>query len=231
MSVIRWDGFYNARDFDGLPALDGARIHAHTMIRSADLQFVTDPGWQKAIKSGVRTVIDLRRTEERAIAVGRSKMPSTISVVNVELDDVPEGGTPLCFAAYVEEKPEQCARALITIAEAEAGGIIFHCGAGRDRTGLVAVLLLSLLGVPDAYIVQDYELSNHELGGLFRRLGRDDPRLSIQDELNRRNTTVHDIISQFLRDIDVLQSLREFGFSSSHVATLRQRAIVPSIKQ
>jgi protein-tyrosine phosphatase len=61
---VGWDGFFNARDLGGLPVRGGGRTRRGSLIRSADLRFVTRNGWQQARAAGVRTVVDLRNDEE-----------------------------------------------------------------------------------------------------------------------------------------------------------------------
>jgi hypothetical protein len=68
-------------------------------------------------------------------------------------------GTPLYFKDALERWPERHAKAITTMAQAQPGGVLFHCIRGHDRTGIIALLLLSIAGVMPEEIIADYELS------------------------------------------------------------------------
>lgn len=65
-------------------------------------------------------------------------------------------GTALYFLPHLTAMPERAGTALSTILNAPSGGVLFHCVGGRDRTGIVAMLLLSAVGVEQEAIVHDY---------------------------------------------------------------------------
>jgi protein-tyrosine phosphatase len=95
--------------------------------------------------------------------------PAGIQTRLLSLDDVEDldlwrslngeglNGTPLYYRPFLDAKPERIAAVLTAIARMP-GGVIFHCGAGRDRTGLISLLLLVLADVMPEAIVADYEL-------------------------------------------------------------------------
>ncbi len=138
-------------------------------MRADGLNRLTDAGWSALESHGIRTVVDLRNDDELQADVGVS--PAQIETVQVPLDDrADEGfwehvrsneldGSPLYFGLLLERKPHRCAAAVRAIADARPGGVVFHCGRGRDRTGLVALLVLALAGVSPDEIVADYEMS------------------------------------------------------------------------
>ena len=84
--------------------------------------------------------------------------PTPVATVHVPMDDVDDtrfwremwdgglDGTPLYYRPFLERKPERCVAAVAAVADAPPGGVLVHCGIGRDRTGLVALLLLALVG-------------------------------------------------------------------------------------
>lgn len=181
---ITWEGFHNARDLGGLPAGRRHVTRRQALIRSADLRFVTAAGWQAAYDAGVRTIIDLRNDDEvrepagpGATALGGSarlppvaggrQAPTGMRRVHVPLDGIEDtafwrylneerlNGTPLYYRPFLERKPDRCAAAVAAVARAAPGGVIFHCSAGRDRTGLLTLLLLSVAGVPEEIIAAD----------------------------------------------------------------------------
>jgi protein-tyrosine phosphatase len=205
--AIRWEGFHNARDLGGLPTASGTITRCGALIRSADLRFVTAAGWQSAFDAGVRTVVDLRNDDEVApgsvptttlgagtLAVPAARTtasrPAGIGTVQVPLDDIGDtafwrevngqglNGTPLYYRPFLEAKPRRIAAVITVMARAPQGGIVFHCGGGRDRAGLVSLLVLALAGVTPEAIADDYELSLPQMQPLFAALGlqRREPR-------------------------------------------------------
>lgn len=156
------EGLANVRDLGGLERNDGSLTPTGVFVRSEMLDRLDASGWEALRTHGVRTVIDLRRPDE---AFG--DVPADMDVIRVDLDgderdfwDPLEAdgrwGTPLYYVAHVRELPHRLAGVLDAIANAVEGAVLFHCGAGWDRTGLVASVLLKALDVTDDAAVHDY---------------------------------------------------------------------------
>ena len=136
-------------------------------MRARSLDDLTDDGWAVLHELGVRTLIDLRNDDERAAAPA----PPGITAVHLPLDGSDDRefwdewaadwrfGTPVYYAPHVARFPERSLGVLTAIAYARPGGVLFHCMGGRDRTGMVTMLVLSLVGVAPEDIAADYELS------------------------------------------------------------------------
>ena len=159
-----WEGFYNARDLGGLPLRGGGSTPSGVFYRSATVDFVTARGWQQAYDAGVRTVIDLRNDDEVST---EATAPAHMVRRRVPLDGIEDfefwepflasglHGTPLYYEKFLREKSDRVAAAMTALAESD-GGVVFHCGGGRDRTGLITLLLLDLAGVDRGAILDDY---------------------------------------------------------------------------
>lgn len=170
MGPVSWEGFYNARDLGEMPTT-GKRTTLHgALVRSADLRFVTERGWKQAVNDGFRTVVDLRRGKERAQAP-TVVSPSEIVTFHIDLDDVPTPATAAGFCWYLVHRGASCAEAVAAVARAAPGGVIVHCGAGRDRTGLIVALALLLVGVTPEAVAHDYAMSREALVPFFARAG------------------------------------------------------------
>jgi protein-tyrosine phosphatase len=250
---IAWEGFANARDLGGLPTQDGRVTRFGAYIRSADLRFVNAAGWEMAREAGVRTVIDLRNDDEirpcsgqqlTALA-GSAQFPVTaaaqpppwVTRVEVALDDIADtglwqflnrerlNGTPLYFRPFLDRKPERCAAAVTALAAASPGGVIFHCAAGRDRTGLVTLLLLALAGVEPDAIARDYEQSAGPLKALFTAMGQHDQGPGIEAALAERGTTAREAILATLDGFDAETYLLTAGASPGSLAAVRRRLL------
>jgi protein tyrosine/serine phosphatase len=157
--------------------------------------------------------------------------------VHVPLDDVDDrelwehiwanelDGTPLYYRLFLDRKPERCAAAVEAIARARSGGVVFHCGGGRDRTGLVALLLLDLVGVTDDAIVADYELSNERLPPFWVARGMEDQRAEIASILERKQTSARELLVELLASFDAASYLRAAGLDERDLDAVRARLL------
>jgi hypothetical protein len=251
---IAWEGFANTRDLGGLPARDGRVTRFGGYIRSADLRFVTAAGWQAAREAGVRTIIDLRNDNEIRPGSGQqltalagsaqfpvpaqvASPPPWLTRAEVALDDIADtgfwqfinterlDGTPLYFRPFLDRKPERCAAVITALAGTAPGAVIFHCAAGRDRTGLVTLLLLALAGVEPDAIARDYEQSTESLRALFAAIGQQDQGPSIEAALAERGTTAREAIVATLDGFDAETYLLTAGVSPASLAAIRHRLL------
>ena len=134
-------------------------------------------------------------------------------------------GTPLYYRPFLDRKPGRCAAAVAAIARAERGGVLFHCGGGRDRTGLISLLLLALVGVMPEDIVLDYELSNARLPPFWAARGWEDQRPAIEEALKRKNTSARALLLDILGSLDVEDYLRSGGLGDDDLAAVRARLL------
>jgi protein-tyrosine phosphatase len=176
-------GIFNLRDLGGHATLGGRRVRSGRVFRSDALHRMEDEDAAKLARLGIRKIFDLRSDAEvlRDVSVAvagaeRIHVPlvtTTLSPFDPEIDwrriDLRE--------RYVEMLAVGGAaiRAVLQAATDDAP-ILFHCTAGKDRTGVVAAVLLRALEVPDARIVEDYACSEANLrlllGGLREELTR-----------------------------------------------------------
>ncbi|MBM2619412.1 tyrosine-protein phosphatase [Actinoplanes sp. LDG1-06] len=115
-------------------------------------------------------------------------------------------------------KAGRCVSALTAIADAGPGGVLVHCGIGRDRTGLIALLVLALAGVTTDAIVEDYALSGDRLRTHF---GRDDD--PVVERLAEHGTTIHEVLSDLLTTVDIEDTLRVAGLKPDRLTAIRAR--------
>ncbi|WP_433798135.1 tyrosine-protein phosphatase [Actinomycetospora sp. CA-084318] len=229
--AIAWEGFYNVRDLGGLPTVDGQRTKRARVYRSAALSLATRAGWEAAYAAGVRTIVSLLNDDEVAAVGARQEVaPQQISHVRVPLDaveDVPlwdqiaaEGrdGTPLYYSLLLGRHPERAADAVRAITQAEPGAVLFHCGAGRDRTGLVAALLLVLADVTVDAVIEDYEQSAVVQSALDAALGRPSQQPLVEMALRARGRTARSAMQEFLDEVDVPELLLRGGLTDGELA-------------
>lgn len=175
---IPLDGAVNFRDLGGYRAADGRTIRWRSLFRADDLSRLSRPDRAVVRTLGIATVIDLRSRAE----VELDRFP--IDEIPVGFHHVPLVADLPPFAAYREgpgvfaahyldiarQSGDQVARALGIVARPSAHPVIVHCAAGKDRTGVLVAVLLSLLGVPDETIADDYALSAKAMEGLLQRV-------------------------------------------------------------
>jgi protein tyrosine/serine phosphatase len=228
---LDWDGCFNVRDLGGLLAADGRPIRRGAVVRGDSAQRLTAAGWSALLAHGIRTVVDLRDPDEYvADAAPRS---ADLTTVQLPLEDRTDeafwerwrrlSGTPLYYQAFLERWPERFAAVFAAIAEAAPGGVLVHCAAGRDRTGLVTLLLLALVGVSHEEIAADYALSIDRLRIRSAHEGRADEDVAAQEHLRQASTSTRAAILATLAALDVPAYLRDGGLRPDQEAAIRAR--------
>jgi hypothetical protein len=234
---LDWDGCFNVRDLGRLAAGGGRETRWGAVVRADGLDHLTDRGWTALQAHGIRTIVDLRNDHEVVEGPDVANRPVALTSVRVPLDDVADtefwehcwsndlDGSPLYYQAFLDRKPERCAAAVAAVARAEPGGVVFHCGGGRDRTGLVTLLLLALVGVAPEEIASDYELSNVRLRRLWAARGEPDQSREIAEILTRKGTTARALVLDVLASLDAAAYLRSGGLTDRDLAAVRERLL------
>jgi hypothetical protein len=207
-----------------LPLVGGGETRWGQLIRSDSL----DNADQEAIRGyGVRTVIDLRNDDERAgVDNAELHIPLDASEDREFWGVWASGwqfGTPLYYQPHLERFPERSAAVIKAIAHAPAGGVVFHCGGGRDRAGQISMLVLALADVEPEAIAEDYALSAGRLRAKYAAYGEDDQTAAIDRYLSEQGTTTRDVALDTLHTIDAEAVLRRGGASEDDLAAVRER--------
>jgi protein-tyrosine phosphatase len=196
MPWLELDGAVNVRDLGDLPTGDGHKTARDQLLRADNLQELSAADVDRLVTDiGVTTVVDLRSRHELE-AEGPAPLDAVASVRHAHHPVMPEVGSTTDVAAdallvrqredlsrfpgdsvcghylgYLEDRPDQVAGALRSLARSE-GAALVHCAAGKDRTGVVVALALTVAGVlPDA-IVADYAASGERTEAIMGRLRR-----------------------------------------------------------
>ncbi len=177
MRTLDWDGYPNCRDLGGLPTPDGP-TRSGRIARGPRRELLTTAGWARARSWGLRTVVDLRCAYEVGSRDGDPAPDPAdldgIEVIPSPVEDhdnaefrrtcFPILDSPEYWPHNLRILPDLVRRTLEAIAAAEPG-ILVHCSAGRDRTGLVTALLLANAGVAPEVIADDYAQSVEAMAG------------------------------------------------------------------
>lgn len=155
-------GTYNIRDLGGYLTADG-ETRWRRILRADGLHRLDADGMAELVGEGVSTVIDLRHPGELTSHPNPFGGNPAVRYHNVSLFDqlAPDRGQggDVLFELYklaLAKRQDAIRDVLTIIADAPEGVVLFHCTAGKDRTGIVAALLLALAGVEAALIVEDY---------------------------------------------------------------------------
>jgi protein-tyrosine phosphatase len=221
--ALVWDGCVNVRDLGGHPTEDGAETRFGAVVRADSVRTLSDAGWQALVDYGIATIVDLRFQSELD-----ADPPASLPVDVVHLPLFPEPGSAdwdaidaaaeaepdrvgavrAVYLEVLERRSRAFAAAVAAVADAPPGGVVVHCAAGKDRTGLVSALLLRLAGVAVAEIAADYAESERNLAPLWQSWieeGEDEPErerrrqltatpaavmTGVIEELERRHTDV-----------------------------------------
>jgi protein-tyrosine phosphatase len=175
---------------------------------------------------GVRTVIDLRNGDEREPGTRNLHIPLDATEDRKFWDVWENGwqfGTPLYYRPHLERHPERSAAVIKAIAEAPPGGVVYHCGGGRDRAGQITMLMLLLAGVELEAIADDYVLSAERLRPKYAAHGEDDQTAAIERYLREEGKTLREVALETVQAIDAEHVLRRGGATDSDFAAIRAR--------
>lgn len=240
----------NLRDLGGIRVTGGV-LREQLAIRSDDLSTIPSEQAHTLAEAGLATVIDLRTGDEIELT-GRGPLAATpVAYHHLPLmRSIGEGMTPQpqafshermgeMYVAMVERAAPQLALAL-TIIALSPGTTAFHCSAGRDRTGVLAALLLLTLGASEEEIVNDYTRTEPNMpaiaarsapvtGVLMRRMGFDMTEMNEALGASGSMSVSMQILLARLRERhgDPLAPIREAGLGGDTIARLRTRAVTP----
>lgn len=224
---LSWDGCVNARDLGGL-----GRIAPGAVVRMAEPTRLSEAGWAAAWAYGVRSFVDLRHADE--CAPDCAPRPAGMTTVRVPLDPVGTPfyerwskidnlASPLYFPAMLTEHPEMVVAAVRAIANAAPGCVVFHCAGGKDRTGLLALVLLTLAGAGPEEIIADYLLTYDRMRQRYAELGARDQLVAVRECLARHGTTVEASLSATIASLTMPDFLLSNGLSDTELGALYTR--------
>lgn len=218
--ILTWDGCNNVRDLGGLRTGAGRLTRWRELVRADSPARLTTAGWAELYAYGIRTIITLRTDGMVEDELNFTPRYADIVTVQAAIEDITDTefaqqwaatnlwGTPLYFSDALRRWPERHAAVISAIAQAQPGGVLFHCIRGYDRTGIIAFLLLALAGVTPDDIIADYELSVD----------------SFRDELlAQRGSSVRAAIIGALEGFDIDSYLHTSGVSPADLTAVRQR--------
>ncbi len=240
---LRVEGVHNIRDLGGYPLAEGGVTREQVLIRASGLDQVPASAQQQLIDYGVKTVIDLRDEWEvehypnvfaRSTAVEYVNLPMIGS--KLSNSDVWKAELQSCqhlhemYARFLDRCQKQIGAIVSAIAESPAV-TIFHCYAGKDRTGIITALVLGTVGVSEQLIVEDYAASSAQLA-VLKAMWRanalqvgSDLEILERDIASETGTMVETLAHLRQQYGGISDYLRRCGVSDDHLAQLRNRLV------
>lgn len=226
---------FNVRDLGGYVTESGKTVRWQKLYRADALCALTEAEWQTLSRKGVRTVVDLRSLYETemmpdGVPNGISWVHCPLQSENLDFQNADTGALAAfrrsmaeSYTDMVTKTPQLLAKALCTVADGvQCGAVIFHCTAGKDRTGVLAASILHLLGAYDADILADYMVSELYNRGGVQRVAHTLP--NFQDLLPLLSSVPENMepLLEFFREHDFPALLAEHGFGEAELQDLRE---------
>lgn len=247
--LVELEAVHNFRDLGGYATASGGTVRPGLLYRADGLYRLSAADVETLRPLGLRTVIDLRSANEIS---ERGRFPvddhpvefhhlPVIEAVWAD-DEVPSGDDEhetvhFLVGKYLEmfdEGERAIARALEVLAEPDAMPAVFHCAAGKDRTGILAAVVLSLVGVSDADIAHDYALSAEAMVRMRDWFLANQPDLvDMMERPKAAYVAAPAAAMEGLLALLVMQHgsmetyVRSLGVRESTIATLRERLVDP----
>jgi protein-tyrosine phosphatase len=231
--LLKFPSLLNARELGGYPTLDGAQTRWRSLLRSDDLVQLTPEGLRALADYGVRTVVDLRWSEEIAAS------PSPVAKQNPQIDYVHISllaSTPAKWreltkscekemwkCVVLQQARSELKQVLKAIAASPPAPLLFHCVAGKDRTGIIAALLLAIADVAPASIAGDYAASTRMLSNAYlKRYANADP-IDVLENVRCPEEGVHNMLGYLAGQGGIHAYLTQIGLTQEEIARLRAR--------
>lgn len=175
MKLYTVEGAQNVRDAGGYPTAEGGGMAAGRFVRAGSLAKLTGQGRKALAELGVNCIIDLRSSFEirrdpdalDGIAADYYQIPMLdyiqSNLARGELSAFPTSMASM-YRGLLDYSQEEFRRVFSLMASTSYQVVLFHCTAGKDRTGMTAMLLQELAGVDDRCIVEDYAKSQELMG-------------------------------------------------------------------
>lgn len=233
---LRLEHGQNIRDLGGYETAEGSVTQFGKLLRGGGLHSLTEAEWKRLYDYGVRTVLDLRSQAE--IDLHPDQGPENISwhhcPLQTEQIDPKDltGSAEKAFAGSLTEgylsmvncHGELLAAALKRlIAGLDKGAVLFHCTAGKDRTGLLASSVYFLCGVSEEDIIADYEVTyTYNKRGMDRLLGLldEETRARMEPFMRSDAASMEQLLSLY-REVSLPEYLSQYGLTGREIDSLK----------
>ncbi|APU70599.1 protein-tyrosine-phosphatase [Companilactobacillus crustorum] len=174
--ILNLEGAINLRELGGYPTKDGTTIKYNKLLRSGDISNLTGKSLSYLKNYGLRYVVDFRSNSEQQ--TWADKTADFYQIYSDPVYPLKGNGDKLAGmlnqgnygylgmiyqSVVLDTHGQQAYKLLFDLLlknDQKNHALLFHCAAGKDRTGIGALLILKALGVDDETITKDYLLTN-----------------------------------------------------------------------
>ena len=232
----------NVRDMGGYETPNGQVTAFGRLLRSGGLQNLTGSEWERLKGFGICTILDLRSQAE--IVAAPDQVPEGITWLHCplqteQIDSKDISGSALKaftdsltegYLNIVKNNGRLLAEALTALIEGlDRGAVLFHCMAGKDRTGVLASAVYYLCGIEKEDIIADYEVTyTYNKRGMDRLLEQadDDTRLKMMPFLLSESDSMDRLVS-FYKEINLPEYLIRHGMEKEAFTRLKKHLLLP----
>jgi protein-tyrosine phosphatase len=235
----------NFRDLGGQPTTDGHRVRKGLLFRSDQLDKVSDADLISLWDLKLATIIDLRTDAERS--AGQDRVPKGTRHITLDVfgnqrepaaimkEVMARGGALVMRDIYRDlagtAQADAAYKSLLAELLHAKGPTLFHCTAGKDRTGWGAALILSLLGVPRETVIADFLVSNERLVAKNERIyaaAPSIPRATLEEVMTVRRDYIEAAFAEAERRYGSfdLYAQKALGMDAKAIKLLRKRFLV-----
>ncbi len=217
----------NTRELGGYRTADKRMTRWNMLIRSDVQKYPTERDIGFLQSRGITTIVDMRGKKDVSVFPSPFASMDSFQYYN---DPIEEGsGVP----AFAEEVPHSYMRIAQSanmpevfrqIAKAD-GGVLFHCSAGKDRTGVVSAVLLSLAGVDQKDVVENFMLTKECNRERFRLIHKNFPGLDVNIVIPREEYMTGFLDMFFSRYTSAAGYLRAIGLTEQEIQGVRDKLV------
>lgn len=218
----------NTRDLGGYP-LECGKITAYNVFLRSDAPVkVSDNDIKLLLASNITTIVDLRSDDEVKIKPCAFKNNNSFEYYHCKIYGdgcLPESveAVPASYFEMVEDQKTVCN--IMRIFVRAKAGILYHCTAGKDRTGVISALLLSLAGVCKNDILYDYEISQIYLEAMLQQFSKSYKDLDV-NIITPKAEYMGKFMDMFQKKYNSIEEyLSKIGLSDSEILKLKIKLI------
>ena len=180
------DNIKNARDLGGVPTLDHRSTKWHEFFRTASLDDINEADMEQLKKLNISTIIDLRRINEIDFeSESHKKIKENFDYHHIslapdrefrkeEIEKIISGKISVGQSYRNLIDHYVAVKEIVEVLARAEGSVLYHCQEGKDRTGIVSMIIMGLADVARGDIIADYEISSAHLG-YIERYDEDEP--------------------------------------------------------
>jgi protein-tyrosine phosphatase len=163
--LVKLEGAYNLRDLGGYKTKDGNVTKWGRFYRADGLHKLTEADQRTVLDRNIRLVVDLRHTDElqkdpNVFAASEQVAYHNVSLINpATVASTNSSSLGELYVGMLDESQSQIREVMDYLANGPGDALLYHCTAGKDRTGVISALLLDTAGVPHDVIVNDYSMT------------------------------------------------------------------------